>query len=124
LSDETETSWTLLDWSDALPAAAGRERLLVILKKINPSVVFGTDLVRRVGLLVLLSNASQVYDATIVPALAHTLSTLVFCLSPPPEIVLAITLRRQATIDTFLDAVGRYPFAELARSDRFQGGLV
>ena len=46
LSDETEATWTLLDWNDALPAAAGRDRLLAILSEINPSVVFGTDLVR------------------------------------------------------------------------------
>jgi hypothetical protein len=111
LSDETEMSWTLLDWNDALPAAAGGDRLLSILREINPSVVFGTDLVRECIPLVLSSNASKVYDVTIVPALAHTLSTLVFCLSNPPEIVLAITLRRQATIDTFLDAISQCSFA-------------
>lgn len=46
LSDEMETTWALLNWNDALPAAPGRGRLLAILSEINPSVVFGTDLVR------------------------------------------------------------------------------
>jgi hypothetical protein len=74
--------------------------------------------------LTLFANNSKVYDVTIVPALAHMLSTLIFCLSSPPEVVLAITLRRQATIDTFLAAIGQNSFLSLVKSDRSSGRLA
>jgi hypothetical protein len=74
--------------------------------------------------LTLFDNNSKVYDVTIVPALAHMLATLIFCLSSPPEVVLAITLRRQVTIDTFLTAIGQNSSLGPVKSDRSSGRLA
>lgn len=45
LNGGAEASWRLLDWNDAVPGES-RESLLRTLREINPSIVFGTDLVR------------------------------------------------------------------------------
>ncbi|KIM22862.1 hypothetical protein M408DRAFT_332723 [Serendipita vermifera MAFF 305830] len=92
LSERSEICWRMLDWNDALPGAADRESLLTILREFNPTVVFGTDLV---------------YDTTIIPALAYTLSILAFELPNSPDIILAVTLRRMATIETFFEELGK-----------------
>ncbi|PVF99851.1 hypothetical protein CPB86DRAFT_755977 [Serendipita vermifera] len=83
-------SWRLLDWRDALPGAEGREALGESLRQINPTAVFGADLV---------------YDLTIIPALAHVLSLLFDCLDLAPQVILAVTQRRQETIDLFVNAI-------------------
>lgn len=54
------------------------------------------------------SDWRKVYDVTLIPGLAYTLSALVFELPEPPEIIMTITLRRQATIDTFLESIGAF----------------
>jgi len=88
ISDQQDIQWSLLDWRDALPLADARDELIERVRNINPTVVFGADLV---------------YDLSILPALASLLSVLVTRLPQAPKIILAVTVRRQETLETFLE---------------------
>lgn len=88
--DDTGVQWSQLDWNDALPGAPNREPMCARLRRLRPTVVFGADLV---------------YDLSIIPALSHLLAIL--CqLESKPTILLTITVRRQETMDTFLEETG------------------